>query len=153
MALTFNSVELKIFLSKNNIEPYNMVIFDDNYAALSKSWLLSKGLGLLKYYMTKNKLLSDYKKHGWDCDDFALVTMSIVRLLHAKHCPEKNLKNYTPAFGLFSYLYRLNEPHAINLCIARNDSNELEVVFIEPQLFSKVSLTDKEIGTCKDVII
>lgn len=134
--LTANQV-ISVLKQKNlRVEP-----LDSKYALPTKKWCKSF-LGQLCSQLADNTN-GGYQADSFDCDDYALVSMGMARLMHGKNRTGSSL-----ALGYFQYIDRVIGHHAINFALT-----ESGVVFLEPQSGLTLDLTDNEIKSYTRIII
>lgn len=122
----------------------NFITRDTIYSLPSIEYITNQFSQNLKgFFFSLNS--QGWKEQENDCDDFALGACFLMNFLH--HNTVDKIRNTGIAFGEFYYIREQGGGHAINVAIVK-DNLEVKVVFYEPQTYSIVTLTQKEIESC-----
>jgi hypothetical protein len=129
-----------VFL-KNGLVLEQFITADSTYVLTTRSWIqsdFSSGLSAFQFQMGIN----NWKPESNDCDKFSLATTFYAKWL--THSSPNRKFNASLAMGEVFYT-RSNSRgnHAINFFII-NESDELKIVFYEPQTRQIISLTQNE---------
>ena len=94
--------------------------------------------------------VADYEAEAWDCDDFAFLTRSLMRIAHKRtegH-PKAGL-----AVGVFTYNRDSSgAQHAVVVGVTRDEA-DYELVFAEPQTGQELRLSAQEKASCMGVYL
>jgi len=148
-----SSIQVEQHLGAIGINPdyYKGVVADGHYALPTEEWVrtsFSSSFKTFKDSIIKGPWVSEEN----DCDDFARAAAFFAQLLH--HNTQNKLSNTGLAIGEFWYTMRDRKEglaigaHAINFILVRDKSENIRVLFFEPQISQVVELTDKEIRSC-----
>lgn len=130
------SILINIGVNSNSITS-----LDGKYSIPTMDWVLDTSFSLSSQI---NNILGEWVEESRDCDDFALSTMSLMRLFHSYKNPKSSL-----SVGYFQYTQDTGGVHAINVAIVENS----EVLFFEPQSGRQLRLTTKEIKSCSRLLM
>jgi hypothetical protein len=114
---------------------------DKDYALPAKKWVLEASASLAQQI----KSMVPFKIDRWDCDDYCLLTMALMRLMHSN-----SRGGSTLAVGMICYGVNgdRGDLHAINFAIVEGE----EVLFFEPQNGREVKLAWKELRACTSIL-
>ena len=132
------SSELDSFIGRELNYPDSQVV-DAKYSLIDKDCFFDECARILQTDLFSFR--ARYRKEVFDCDDFALLTVAILRLAYA------NTKDRPEGTALaVGYMFYESEqgPHAIIFAVCRSKSGERELVFMEPQTQLEITLTKDE---------
>ncbi len=113
-------------------------VSDQKYAIVDRDWLETE------WYNYYRKVLDGLNIHGWshdfDCDNFASLYCALLQVCHKAG----NTTSDGISVGEFWYITEDGSGHAIVTAIVGDN----QVIYIEPQSGSVLSLTDKERYSC-----
>lgn len=135
------SSEIISALNFLGISSSSINILDSKYSIPTKEWVLNTSKNI-SYQI--DKMLGVWTTESRDCDDFALTTMSLMRLFHSKGNPTTSLP-----IAYFQYTKQNQGLHAINLAFV----DDKKIIFFEPQTGDLLNLTIKEIKSCSRLLI
>lgn len=124
-----------------------MIILDEEYVLPDRTFLFSDAAQALNDWFWSLGV-NNYEKDKNDCDDFAQLAASILRIWHKKTLKEKKAL----AFGWMIYTNRNFIKHCINFGVVC-ENNEYKIVFMEPQTKLQIYLTNEEKLSCELLVI
>lgn len=123
------------------------LVLDNIYSCPTEEWVEKE---FSAAYAKTLQGMSEYRPEVFDCDEIALMAMSLARLYHRRLSPDSKT---ALAFGVIFYTRDNGGHHAANCFMVKTKYGEYEMRVYEPQMFCLIQLTKTEYESINDIII
>ena len=136
------SQQLQEFLTESGIQPFTVLIADDNYSLPDPQWILNDFANALRSFQLAMETAT-YMPEKNDCDNFTRGAAYFADVLHSR---TRDVQTAI-CFGEFWYTLDAGGGHAINIAVVKN-GDVMELMFFEPQTLMQLTLSKTEIESC-----
>lgn len=148
--VVLTDLDLVGVMRQYHVIPFNgFATSDSRYALPPEDWVTGEFLDRLRSFQFSLKQ-THYAAESNDCDDFAKMAAAFARLVHGN---EKHERGTSIAVGEFYYKIDGGGNHAINFAVVQAKDGRVKLIFLEPQTWAIVRLSESEVESCLNWIL